>query len=345
MVCHHRGDLGGKHGEGQPGTGDGDDDGPADEGATEARQHVLEHGDGSGLGCGDELLVGKHAVGNHGSADVEDEKDDEAEDGRGADLGLLLGAVAHDGSALDADEDPHHDEDALRHLVRDGAEARLVCRHDDGVALSGAPEVGGKDAGVEAHDGKEDEEEDGRALDDHDDRVEERGGFYAVDNQEGDCPEEHGDDHDAHDGGVAGLRVGEYAGQHAAEAVLGAEDLGDHRSEADVAEPCGQPVSPAADEAVERAEALLCVCADAVELRTLGADVCKRECEEQEAKAAHEPRNERGAGGSDIGELTCQGEDAGADAGGDDHANEAKEAYAVGIVDLSVVVCHIGTLP
>lgn len=87
---------------------------------------------------------------------------------------------------------------------------------------------------------------------------------------------------------------------------------------------------------MERAKALLGVGAHAVELGALGADACEREGQEQEAEAAHEPRHERGAGGRDVGELSGQGEDAGADAGRDDHADEAEEAYAVRVVDLAL---------
>lgn len=87
---------------------------------------------------------------------------------------------------------------------------------------------------------------------------------------------------------------------------------------------------------MEGAKALLRIGAGAVEIGALGADVGKRERQHQKAQAANDPRDERGARGSDISELTGKGKHARANAGRNDHADKAKEADTVGVVDVTI---------
>ena len=87
---------------------------------------------------------------------------------------------------------------------------------------------------------------------------------------------------------------------------------------------------------MERTEALLRVRAGAVKIGALGTHVGERERQHQKAQAANDPSDERSTRRGDVSELTGKGEDARADAGGNDHADKAEKADTVGVIDTTV---------
>ena len=317
---HFGGGLSGQHGEGQPGACNTDNDGDADERAAPAGSHGIEHVEHRGVIELSDLGVAHVAVGEHGAADVDEQQADQADDGSLAHLMLVAGAGAHDRSALDADEHPHHDDHAVHDLLEQTAHAGGVSAHlacGDGIVVHVAPEVGGEDAGVEHEDGEDQEDAQGGNLRHHDDSVQEGGALNAADDQEGQRPhEQRGDDYARQ--GVAGEEGGEEVAQRGHH----------HRGERDVAQPCGQPVTPAGNEAGKRAEALLGVLEDALELGLLGAQVVQRQGKGGEADTDDCPGHQHGAGAGDARKLPGDGEHAGTDAGTDDHADQPEQADA-----------------
>jgi len=83
---------------------------------------------------------------------------------------------------------------------------------------------------------------------------------------------------------------------------------------------------PARDEARERAEALLGVLEDAVQVGALRAQVGKRQRQHHEAHAHDAPGYERAAGRRDLRQLARDGEHARPDARADHHADQPEQA-------------------
>ena len=99
--------------------------------------------------------------------------------------------------------------------------------------------------------------------------------------------------------------------------------------EGHIAEPRRQPVAPTGDEPGERPPAGIGVGEDAVQVATLLGEVVQRERQRQKSHTHDKPAHKHCARRCHLGQLPRDGEYAGADAGADDHADEADKADAL----------------